>query len=131
MKKSQFHTFMNQKIKVLFTDDEDINHQVFQLYFEDDYDILMATDGNQALQILSENDDIKVVISDLVMPGMNGIEFISEAKIKYPEIHFFILTGYEISDDLRTILNNKIATGYFRKPLNANEVKIAINNILN
>jgi len=67
-----------------------------------------------------------VVISDMKMPQMNGIEFITRARQKRPNIHYYILTGFEITDEIQSALNSKIIRKYFRKPFNMNEISSEI-----
>ena len=60
------------------------------------------------------------------MPGMNGIEFIRTAKHDFPDTSFFILTGYDITDEILEALNGKLISKYFRKPFNLEEIEAAI-----
>ena len=75
----------------------------------------------------SVNLDICVVVSDMKMPGMNGIEFIKEAKEKYPRICYFILTGFEITKEITRALDDKLINNYFKKPFNMDEIESSIN----
>jgi two-component system response regulator (stage 0 sporulation protein F) len=63
------------------------------------------------------------------MPGMNGLEFIKKAKGEYPDISFFILTGYDITEDIQKALDQGLINRYFRKPLNAKEISLSIEEI--
>jgi two-component system, response regulator, stage 0 sporulation protein F len=92
---------MNDRIKVLYVDDEPINLQLFQLNLRKKYNVLVAENGIASLDILAINEDVALVVSDIKMPKMNGVEFIRAAKEKYPEIGYFILTGYEITEEIR------------------------------
>jgi len=69
---------------------------------------------------------IAVVISDMKMPEMNGIEFITRAKKEYPKIAYYILTGYDITLEIADALNTKLINKYFRKPFNLKEIEDAI-----
>jgi YesN/AraC family two-component response regulator len=60
------------------------------------------------------------------MPGMNGIEFIRMAKKEFPEIHYYILTGYDISDEISKALQEGLIDKYFRKPFNMREIDFSI-----
>jgi len=73
---------MNQN-KLLYVDDEFINLQLFKFNFQKEYELFLASSGSEALSIL-EKEDINVIISDLKMPGMNGIELIKSIKYKSP-----------------------------------------------
>jgi DNA-binding NtrC family response regulator len=59
------------------------------------YDVLTATSGMEALEVLgNDGEKIEVVILDVKMPGMDGIETLSEIKRKYPLIEVVMLTGH-------------------------------------
>ncbi|MGD1999857.1 MAG: response regulator [Desulfobacterales bacterium] len=60
-----------------------------------DFDILTATSGMEAMEVLSnDSEKIEVVILDVKMPGMDGIETLVEIKRKYPLIEVVMLTGH-------------------------------------
>ena len=84
---------MSSKITVLYIDDEPINLMLFEEIFSQNYEIITAGSGSEGLKILQSNPLIKVVISDMKMPVMNGIDFNSKAKTEFPDIVYFILTG--------------------------------------
>lgn len=117
---------MEQKIKLLYVDDEYINLELFKINMEKKYQVIIAVNGNEGLQMLYENPDTTLVISDMKMPGMNGIEFIEKARETYPEKKYFILTGFEITDEIRNALNKGHIIKYFRKPFNMKEINSAL-----
>lgn len=117
---------MSTKISVLYVDDEPINLTLFTLNFKSKYNIITANDGYGGLQKLKELPEISVVISDMKMPGMNGIEFITLAKAEFPNITFFILTGFDITEEISRALEMGLINKYFRKPFNIKEIDHAI-----
>ena len=118
------------KEKVLYVDDEPINLQLFEINFEDKYDVITALSGMQGLELLNKHTDMKLVISDMKMPVMNGIEFIKTAKKKHPNLSYFILTGFEITDEIQEAINSHLILRYFRKPFNIREIESAIKEAL-
>ena len=118
------------KAKVLYVDDEITNLMLFEANLEDKYTILTADNGFNGLDILSKNDDVKVVISDMKMPNMSGIEFIKQAVKIAPYIDFYILTGFEITDQIQEALDTGLIRKYFRKPFNLNEISSEIDRAL-
>jgi len=82
------------------------------------------------LEKLRLNPEISVVVSDMKMPEMNGIQFIARAKKDYANIKYFILSGYELTDEIVDALNNKLILKYFKKPFNMKEIEENINNAL-
>jgi two-component system, response regulator, stage 0 sporulation protein F len=113
-------------ITILYIDDEPINLMVFEETFNRVYKVITAESGIKGLEILNSNSDINVVISDMKMPGMNGIEFINKAKNNFPDIVYFILTGYNINEEITNAINNKLIVKYFCKPFDVNEIQISI-----
>ena len=121
---------MPEKIKILYVDDEQINLKLFIIGMRKNYDVITAENGLIGLEILAKNEDTKIVVSDMRMPKMNGLEFIKEAKRKYPNIRFFILTGYEISEEIQKALNSGLIISYFKKPFVVTEIETSIKESL-
>jgi two-component system, response regulator, stage 0 sporulation protein F len=115
-----------KKLTILYVDDEPINLMVFTKVFERKFQVLTAESGFKGLDVLKENPHIELIISDMKMPRMNGIEFITEAKALYPHIHYYILTGYEITSQIQDALANGLIIKYFRKPFNMMEIEKTI-----
>lgn len=121
---------MKKKINILYVDDEQINLQLFSMLFEKKFNILTALSGNEGLNILETKNDFSIVISDMKMPGMNGIEFIKKAREKYNNIRYFILTGFEITKEISEALKQKIICSYFKKPFIPNDIEKKIEEVL-
>ncbi|MBN1416303.1 MAG: response regulator [Bacteroidales bacterium] len=121
---------MSNDTTLLYVDDEPLNLQLFSYNFEKKFTVKTAESGNAGLEILKNESAISVVISDMKMPGMNGIEFIKEAKRQFPDIVFFILTGYDISCEIESALKEQLILGYFRKPFNIKEIEESIQEVL-
>lgn len=119
-----------EKTKILYVDDEAINLMLFKINLQKKYEVLTAENGMNGLEVLSVDKDISIVFSDMRMPEMNGIEFISKAKELYPEINFYILTGFEITSEISKALDNGLIDKYFQKPFNMNLISLEIENIL-
>lgn len=117
---------MSEKTKILYVDDELINLQLFNIIFSEKYDVSIADSGQKGLELLDKNIGIKVVVSDMKMPNMNGIEFIKKAKERHPIIKFYILTGFEITEEIQTAINSELILKYFMKPLNNIDIDKAI-----
>ena len=60
--------------KILIVDDVDINREILRSILEDEYTILEAENGNQAVQIMEENPGIDLMLLDINMPQMDGFE---------------------------------------------------------
>jgi len=113
-------------ISILYVDDEQINLDVFKFNFRNIYTVYTAHSGVEGLELLKNHSAISVVISDMKMPGMNGLEFIKKAKITHQNIVFFILTGFDITVEISDAINEKLIHKYFRKPFNIREIEASI-----
>lgn len=121
---------MTSKAKILYIDDEEINLSLFKYNFIDKYDVITDCCGMNGLIQLDNNPDIKVVISDMKMPKMNGLEFISEAQKKNNDKSYFILTGFDITEEIMHALDSKLIVKYFKKPFNLDEIDKAILQVI-
>jgi two-component system, response regulator, stage 0 sporulation protein F len=105
-------------IKLLYVDDEPINLRLFELTFQNMFDVKTAISGMAGLEKLDQEKDIHIVITDFRMPVMNGLEFIQEAYKKYSNKTYYVLSGYEQTPAIAEAINNKIIKRYFMKPFN-------------
>lgn len=108
--------------KVLYVDDETINLDLLRLTFLNEFDIVTALSAREGLEILEQQTDIHVIISDLRMPGMNGLEFIREIKQRYPEKVCMLLSAYIESDVMMEGFNKELLYRYLMKPFNKDEL---------
>ncbi|MDA3867257.1 MAG: response regulator [Salinivirgaceae bacterium] len=119
------------KPTILYVDDESVNLELFEANLEDKYTVLTADNAITGLDIISKHNNLKVVISDMKMPQMNGIEFIKKATLISPKAIFYILTGFDITDEIKRALDTELIQKYFRKPFNMNEISSEISRVLN
>ncbi|MDD2284010.1 MAG: response regulator [Paludibacter sp.] len=119
-----------RKVKILYVDDEAINLMLFQANLEKKYHVLTAENAFTGLQYIAEDKYIKIVVTDMKMPVMNGMEFIRKARLIAPEIAYFILTGFEICDEIQEALSQGIIRRYFRKPFNIQEISREIEDTI-
>jgi response regulator RpfG family c-di-GMP phosphodiesterase len=91
----------NKKCSILYVDDEPQNLMTFKAAFRRDFEVLTATNANDAYTILS-NHDIEVIIADQRMPIITGVEFLTKVKTQFPNPIRMILTGYS---DIEALLN--------------------------
>lgn len=114
-------------LTILYVDDEPINLMLFKRNFERrNYKVFTAESGMEGLEKLKENSEIRVVVSDMKMPRMNGIEFIKTARKDFPNIVFFILTGFDFTPEIEDALSTKLIQKYFGKPFDIVEMENAI-----
>ncbi|MBE9128801.1 response regulator [Coleofasciculus sp. LEGE 07081] len=114
------------KPKLLVVDDEPDNLDLLYRTFHRDYKVLRADNGPAALEVLAQEGDIAVIISDQRMPLMSGTEFLSITAAQYPDIIRIILTGYTDVEDLVEAINAGKVFKYVTKPWNADELKSVV-----
>lgn len=112
---------------ILYVDDEQINQLIFERNLNKDFNVLVAGSGEDGINVY-QNSDIDVIVSDMKMPGMNGVEFVRKIKELDTHIPCFILTGYDITPEIHTAIKTKMLEGYFQKPLNVQKIRAAIIN---
>ncbi|MFZ5967104.1 MAG: HDOD domain-containing protein [Bacillota bacterium] len=101
---------------ILFVDDErQILKSFKRLFMESDYTIFLADGGEQALEIL-KNEQIDLLITDIMMPQMNGYELLQIVEKQYPRIIRIILSGYSKEKDILQALQQNLAKTYLFKP---------------
>ncbi len=111
------------KPKILVVDDEPDNLDLLYRTFHREFKILRAENGPAALDILTKEGDIAVIISDQRMPMMSGTEFLSLTATQYPDIIRIILTGYTDVEDLVEAINSGKVFKYVTKPWDDEELK--------
>ncbi len=121
---------MTEKPTILYVDDEDINQMLFEINFKKDYSVITASNGFEGLQILKQNPGINIVVSDMRMPILSGIEFIQRAKEIRPEIPFFLLTGFDITPQINEAINSKLIHSHLKKPFDIAEMLAAFSKAL-
>lgn len=115
-----------QKRTLLIVDDEEGPRQSLRVVFKDEYNLLIANDGNRAIELAREN-RIDVVITDIRMVGMSGVELLEQLKAIDPSIEVIMLTAYETVDTLRLALRLG-ACDYLNKPFDISTMRKAVAN---
>lgn len=85
-------------MKVLVVDDDAVNRLILKKVFEkENHTVVTAKNGHEAMDILVDEPDFSVVITDIMMPGMDGIELLSEIKLK-DSINKIPIIGFTAGD---------------------------------
>lgn len=109
-------------LKVLYIDDESINLNLFGISFRKDFQIYNSLSPIEAIDIYKEN-NIDVVVTDLKMPVMDGIELIKEIKKIKPTQKCILLTAYYEPHLLDKPELSSIIHKYVIKPFKKNELR--------
>ncbi len=114
---------------ILIVDDEKNTREALsKILSEDGYDVLSAADGYQALDIIGR-DLPDLILADLKMPGMNGIELLSRIREKGHEIPLVLMTAYGTVETAVDALK-KGAEDYLTKPVDFDALQKQIERIL-
>ncbi|OGQ91121.1 MAG: hypothetical protein A2289_00950 [Deltaproteobacteria bacterium RIFOXYA12_FULL_58_15] len=117
-----------EKQKILVVDDEQNNLDVVTRVFRREFHVLTATSGEQGLEILKQNMDVILVISDQRMPGLSGSQFLSEVFKIAPETMRVMMTGYADHDAVVEAVNLGKVWSYIRKPVAADQLRETVQN---
>ncbi|MEQ9309194.1 MAG: SpoIIE family protein phosphatase [Balneolaceae bacterium] len=121
--------------KIMVVDDEpDLQLLILQRFRkqikEEIYDFCFAENGEEALNMLEDSDDITLVLSDINMPKMDGLTFLSEAqKLNNPILKTVIVSAYGDMDNIRTAMNRG-AYDFITKPIDFKDLEITIDKSL-
>ncbi|MBD2006021.1 MULTISPECIES: response regulator [Cyanophyceae] len=115
-----------KKPKMLVVDDEPDNLDLLYRTFRRDFNVLRAESGIHALEVLSAEGEVAVIISDQRMPEMKGTEFLSRTVPKFPDTVRIILTGFTDVEDLVEAINSGQVYKYITKPWDPNELKAVV-----
>ena len=115
--------------RILVVDDEELLRPLLEeLLGMDGHQVSTASDGVDAVDIL-EREQFDLVITDLVMPRLNGIEVLRAAKRIDPGYPVVVLTGYPSIETVRRLVNLG-ATDFITKPFNTDAVRAKVARII-
>jgi len=119
----------NSRETIVLVDDEDMVLTSLRsiLSLETDYNIQTYLSANEALVFIEKN-DVDLVISDYLMPEMDGISFLAEVRELKPEIPRIILTGYADKENAIKAINEVGLYQYLEKPWDNEDLMIIIRN---
>jgi len=116
--------------KILYVDDEQLNLMLLKLNLRNSHEVITTDNPHKGLELLSSEEEIGVVISDMKMPNMSGIEFVKQVKVAHPDMKCFVLTGLEETTEIQEAIQSGILLGYFKKPFNPEEIVQSLDNVL-
>lgn len=114
---------------VLIVDDEEMVLTSLSTYLalETDYEVLTFTSAKRALEHLQHH-DVGIIISDFLMPEMDGISFLAQAKEVRPDTPRVILTGYADKENAIKAINQVGLYQYVEKPWDNDDIRLIIRN---
>ena len=120
--------------RILMVDDEvDLELLVRQRFRrrirKGEFEFLFAHNGREALEVLADNPDIRLVLSDINMPVMDGLTLLSQLESANPEIRAVIISAYGDMANIRTAMNRG-AFDFITKPIDFSDLQITIDKTL-
>ncbi|HUR61591.1 MAG TPA: response regulator [Candidatus Thermoplasmatota archaeon] len=97
--------------------------------FVADVEVLLASNGKDALAVLA-GQEVDLLISDQSMPGMEGLELLETARLKYPDVPRILITGFNQFDLAMDAVNHARVTDFIPKPPNAERTISAVRRAL-
>ncbi len=115
---------------ILIAEDDNINYLFFEKIMQfKSYTILRASNGQEAVEICTENPDIDLVLMDIKMPVMDGYQAFSEIKKIKPNLPIIAQTAYSSIEDKNKIIDAGFSS-YITKPLNREKLFEMINQFM-
>lgn len=125
----QPHNHSHNQINILIVDDEPlIRRSLSEFLTIEGYTLSSASNGIQALELLKTY-SADIVISDIKMPEMDGIELLKNIKQEYPDMQVILVTGYGSVQDAVDAMKEG-AYDYIMKPIIDNEIRIIIERLI-
>ena len=116
---------MEEKINILYIDDERSNLTAFKASFRRDYNIFISETTEEALEILNGH-EIQIILTDQRMPEMTGVEFLQSVIGDHPEPIRILVTGYSDIQAVIDAINQGQVYKYISKPWNNDYLKVAL-----
>lgn len=116
-------------LDVLVVDDEEMVLSVIGRILEaHGHQVRIAKDGREALNAMRATGS-DLVISDIRMPGMNGLELAQQIRIRFPATHVVLMTGYSLDKSCQEAAKLNV-DGYLHKPFKARELTRVLDRIV-
>ena len=120
---------MTSTVTILVIDDDRSTRETLEDIIEEmGYEALCAPDGKEGIKALKEN-SVDYVLTDITLPGMDGLEILNYVRDNYPDIPVSLITGNETVETCQTAIRNG-AWDYLVKPVDLNELRASITRAL-
>lgn len=118
------------KIKILWADDEiDLLKPQILFLEKKEYEVVTVTNGHDAIDEIKEQPDIDVVFLDESMPGITGLETLTEIKAVRPNVPVVMITKNEAEHVMEEAIGSQI-TDYLIKPVNPHQILLSLKKII-
>jgi two-component system response regulator PilR (NtrC family) len=117
------------KSKILIVDDDQSLREFLEILLaKEGYDVYSKSSGEKALQLLNK-EDISLVITDVRMPGIDGMSLLKQIKNKYPDIPVILITAFA-SLDTAMLAMKEGAWDYLAKPFRIEEIREVVSKAI-
>lgn len=117
-------------IQMLVVDDEQNIREMISRHFRYlGYSVITAANGKEALDLLNK-ERIEVLISDIMMPEMNGVELLKNIRTDYPVLRPIMITGYVTSENALSCMKYGAETCIFKPIQDLTELESAVNDVI-
>jgi len=113
------------KMRVLFVDDDERILNGLRTLFRNDYDVVVAGNGEEALALMRK-EPAPIVVSDQRMPGLTGVEVLREVRKQWPHSVRLLLTGYSDLAAMVGSINEGEVFRFVKKPWDNDEIKATL-----
>ena len=118
---------------ILLVDDEDLLREgVREILEMSDYQVIESRDGEEALELFAIN-NVDLVISDIIMPNMDGVDFVSRLRESFPDVPILTISGGSRVVSARFGLDSALLSGAndsLTKPFNAKQLIEKVQKLL-
>lgn len=108
--------------KIIYVDDEEQNLYLFEGTFELDFKILTYISAQKLLENRTILDEASILVSDMKMPEMSGMELIKEVKKDFKHLTTYILSAYPFEKEVKSMIEDGTVKKFFSKPFSTSEL---------
>jgi len=120
----------SKRYKILIADDDNISVILLSNYLKNiEAEFIVARDGEEALALFDQNTDVDLILMDIKMPKLNGLEVTKLIKSKNPNVKIIAETAFAMVDDEKKALEVG-CDAYITKPINGERLVAMVKNML-
>src|SRR3954466_13063021 len=117
-------------MRILIVDDEEVLRDVLETVLRrEGFDVLLASSGEEALNVLDGSEEVDLVILDIMLPGISGIATLRSIRVSTPPLPVIIITPFSSIDGAIEAMKHG-AFHYIPKPFKNEEVVLTVNKAL-
>ncbi len=120
----------SRRFKILIADDDNISVILLTNYLKNiEADFIIARDGEEALTLFEQNNDVDLILMDIKMPKLNGLEVTKQIKSKNPHTKIIAETAFAMVDDEKKAVEVG-CDAYITKPINGERLVAMVKSML-